>query len=80
MTKETTPEQRRGRAMQGSATPAEKAKETRQRHAEAQRARYEAQRNAIETARTALLRVMEREDATSAEILEAARLLVEIGK
>ena len=31
-------------------------------------------------ARLALQRVMEREDATPAEILEAARLLVEIGK
>lgn len=61
-------------------TPQEKARETRQRHQEAQRARYEAQRNAIETARTALLRVMEREDATSEQILEAARLLAEIGK
>ena len=60
-------------------TPAEKARETRQKHAEAQRARYEAQRKAIETARMALLRVMEREDTTPEQILEAAKLLKEIG-
>ena len=60
-------------------TPQEKAAATRQRHREAQRTRYETQRQAFEPARTALLRVMEREAATSAEILEAARLLAEIG-
>ena len=35
---------------------------------------------AARAARLALQRVIEREDATAAELLEAARLLAEIGK
>lgn len=61
-------------------TPQEKARETRQRHQEAQRQLWEEQRQSIETVRKALLRVMDNADATPAEILEAARLLAEITK
>jgi len=58
----------------------EKARATRARNKEAQARQYAEQRAAIQTVRQALLRVMEREDATPAEVLEAARLLAEIGK
>ena len=58
----------------------EKARETRIKNQEAQRRRYAEQAESIRAALLALQRVMEREDATPAEILEAARLLVEIGK
>lgn len=61
-------------------TPQEKAAETRRRHTEAQRQLWEEQRRAVETVRKALLRVMDNVDATPGEILEAARLLAEIGK
>lgn len=61
-------------------TPQEKSVATRQRHAEARAQLWKEQRQAIETARKAILRVMEREDATPGEILEAARLLAEIAK
>lgn len=54
--------------------------ETRQRHAEARTQLWQEQRQAVETARKALLRVMEREDTTPGEIIEAARLLVQIAK
>lgn len=57
-----------------------KAQATRERNKEAQARRYEEQTASIRAARLALQRVMEREDATNAEILEAARLLAEIGK
>ena len=57
-----------------------KAQATRERNREAQRRRYAEQAESIRVTRLALQRVMEREDATPAEILEAARLLVEIGK
>ena len=58
----------------------EKARETRIKNQEAQRRRYEEQAESIRVARLALQRVMEAQEATPAEILEAARLLVEIGK
>lgn len=58
----------------------EKAQAARERNREAQARRYEEQAASIRAARLALQRVMEREDATSAQILESARLLVEIGK
>lgn len=58
----------------------EKARETRIKNQEAQRRRYAEQAESIRAALLALQRVMEREDATPAEILEAGRLLVEIGK
>lgn len=57
-----------------------KAAATRERNQEAQRQRYEEQAKTIRTARLALQRVMESEEATPAEILEAARLMVEIGR
>lgn len=57
-----------------------KAQETRRKNEEARRQMWREQREAIKTAKKALLRVMESEDATPAEILEAARLLVEIGR
>jgi len=52
---------------------------TRERNMEAQARRYEEQAESIRVARLALQRVLESKDATPAEILEAARLLVEIG-
>ena len=58
----------------------EKARETRIKNQEAQRRRYAEQAESIRAALLALQRVMEREDATPAEILEAGRLLVEIRK
>ena len=47
---------------------------------EAQRRRYSEQAESIRAEQLALQRVMEREDTTPAEILEAARLLIAIGK
>lgn len=41
---------------------------------------YQEQTAAMRAARLALQRVTEREDATAAELLEAARLLAEIGR
>lgn len=58
----------------------QKARETRIKNQEARRLRFAEQAESIRVARLALLRVMEREDSTSAEILEAARLLAEMGK
>jgi len=57
-----------------------KAQATRERNQKAQVRLWEEQRESIRTARKALLRVMESQEATPTEILEAARLLVEIGK
>lgn len=57
-----------------------KARATRERNQEARARFFEERREAVRTVRKALLRVMESEEATPAEILEAARLLVEIGK
>ena len=57
-----------------------KAQATRERNQEARARRYEEQAASIRAARLALQRVMESEDATPAEILEAVRLLVEIGR
>ena len=58
----------------------EKARGTRIKNQEAQRRRYAEQAESIRAEQLALQRVMEREDATPAEILEAARLLIAIGK
>lgn len=58
----------------------QKARETRRKNEEIRARLWEEQREAVKTARKGLLRVMEREDSTSAEILEAARLLAELGK
>lgn len=57
-----------------------KAQTSRERNQEARARRYEEQAASIRAARLALQRVMESENATPGEILEAARLLVEIGK
>lgn len=57
-----------------------KAQATRERNQEARARLWEEQRESIRTARKALLRVMENQEATPTEILEAARLLVKIGK
>ena len=57
-----------------------KAWATRERNREAQARRYEEQAAMIRAARQALQRVLESEEATPAEILEAARLMVEIGR
>lgn len=53
---------------------------TRQRNAEKRAERAAEQAAAIRAARLALQRVMESETATPAQVLEAARLLAEIGK
>lgn len=58
----------------------EKARETRRKNEEARRKLWAEQREATKTARKGLLRVMESEDAAPAEILEAARLLAELGR
>lgn len=57
-----------------------KANATRQRNQEIQARLWEEKREATRAARKALQRVMESEEATPAQVLEAARLLVEIGK
>lgn len=57
-----------------------RAQATRERNQEARTALYQEQAAAKRAARLALQRVIEREDATAAELLEAARLLVEIGR
>ena len=57
-----------------------KAQVTRERNQEARARRYEEQAASIRAARLALQRVMESENATPAEILEASRLLVELGR
>lgn len=59
---------------------AQKARETRERNQAARSALWEEQTATTRAARLALQRVMEAQEATPAEILEAARLLVEIGK
>lgn len=61
-------------------TPQEKARNTREQNLQAQMALCMEQREAISAARSALTKLMEREDATPAEILQAAQLLVDIGK
>ena len=61
-------------------TPQEKSVATRQRHAEARTQLWQEQRQAIETARKALLRVMEREDTTPEQLIRAAEALAKLGK
>lgn len=58
----------------------QKARETRERNTAAWTALYQEQREAVRTARKGLLRIMDSEESTPAEILEAARLLAELGK
>lgn len=57
-----------------------RAQATREKNLEARAAMYREQAAAMRAARLALQRVIEREDATAAELLEAARLLAEIGR
>lgn len=57
-----------------------KAQETRRKNEEARRQIWREQRETIKTAKKALLRVMESEDATPEQILRAAELLAQIGK
>lgn len=59
---------------------AEKARQTRIQNQEARTAMYQEQVVTRSSARLALQRVFESPDATPAEILEAARLLAELGK
>lgn len=61
-------------------TPQEKARNTREQNLQAQMALWNEQREAVRAARTALTKLMEREDATPAEILQASQLLVDLGK
>ena len=60
--------------------PHERAKATRKRNEEMQRQRWAAEREAMEAARTGLLRVMNDPNATNGDILKAAELLVQITK
>jgi len=57
-----------------------KAQATRQRNQKARSALYREQAQAIRTARLALQRVLEREEATPAEVLQAAELLTRLGR
>lgn len=59
---------------------AKKAKETRERNQEARAAKWAAEAALKQAAKTALQRVFEDKNATSEQILEAAKLLVEIGR
>lgn len=61
-------------------TPAEKAKETRQRNAEARAAMWQEQRELMKSARAAMQRVLDDPAATSEQLLKAAELLAELGK
>lgn len=57
-----------------------KARETRAKNAEARAAKWAADAALKQAAKTALQRVFESADATAEQILEAAKLLVEIGR
>lgn len=56
------------------------AAETRRKNEEARRQLWEERRAAVKTARKGLLRVMDSDESTPAEILEAAKLLTELGR
>lgn len=58
----------------------QKARETRERNQEARAAKWAAEAALKQAAKTALQRVFESADATPEQILEAAKLLVEIGR
>lgn len=57
-----------------------KAQATRQRNQEARSALYQEQAAAVRAARMALQRVLESQEASPAEILQAAELLARLGK
>lgn len=61
-------------------TSQEKAKITREQNLQARMELWQAQKAATNAARSALTRLMEREDAEPAEILRASELLIELGK
>lgn len=61
-------------------TSQEKAKITREQNQQARIALLQAQIDATNAARSALTKVLEREDAEPAEILRASELLIELGK
>ena len=61
-------------------TPQEKARETRQKHAEAQTAMWREQRELLKTAKEAMKRVLENKDATPEQLIRAAEILAELGK
>ncbi len=56
------------------------AQETRKKNLEARTAKYKEQADAIRAARAALQKVLEREDTTTEQALEAAKLLADLGK
>lgn len=61
-------------------TSQERAKLTRETNQEKRIALLRAQIEATNAARSALTKVLEREDATPAEIIQAAQLLAELGR
>lgn len=61
-------------------TPQEKARETRQRNAEVQRERHAEERERRSLIIEAMKRVLSNPDASPTELLDAARLLTEVGK
>ena len=61
-------------------TPQEKARITREKHREAQIAMYREKRDAINTAKAALVRAMDSKELSPSETIQAAQLLVDISK
>ena len=61
-------------------TSVEKGVESRRKNQESQARRFAEQAESIRVARLALQRVFEAPDATPEQVLEAARLLTELGK
>lgn len=61
-------------------TPQEKARETRRKNQEAQTAMWREKREAIKTAKAAIVRAMDSKELTPSETIQAAQLLVEISK
>ena len=59
-------------------TPSQKAKITRQKHREAQRAKEAESREVKAKLKASLLTVVDNEEATPAEKLEASRLILDI--
>lgn len=58
----------------------EKAQETRRRNLEIKAELWREQLATLSAAKTALTKVMEMEDATPEQVLEAAKLLAELGR
>ncbi len=72
--------QKRGREWKVMDESHKKARTTRERNQKVRSKLYQEQAQSVRTARAALTKVLKDERTTPAEILEAARLLVEIGK